>query len=311
MRCFCALALFLVLGGAAAAAEGATGVAASAPAQSLTGTTNLWFPVGEGLVYRIYWGVIPVGKARIQTSWVQDGTQTLFAVRYRARSNRVLALLYPIDDRAELLVNPASFLPLRYTLNISEGHHRSLEVTTFDHRRLTGTWESVWKKKRKTFALEPDTRDIVTFLYHARQRKLSTGDKAQYRVMADDKIYDLWLQVLKSETIRLPGFNKVLSLKIKPTAAFNGLFVRKGEMVVWISADPRSILLKLEASLPFANIRAILSEVYGPGDDFWTTTTQRLIASGEIEKDDAEVETSLRELDSPAVVVQPPPVGSP
>ena len=301
----CALALALMF----AAGTGAAGETNGVPAAPLPppATTNLWFPVGEWLVYQVYWGVIPVGKARIQTSWVQEGTQTLFSVRYRARSNRVLALLYPIDDRAELLVDPKTFLPLTYTLNISEGRHRSLEITTFDHHALVGTWESVWKQKRKTFRLESDTRDIVTFLYHARQRPLTPGEKAGYRVMADDKIYDLWLQALEKEPVRLPGFGKVTALKIKPTAAFNGLFVRKGEMVVWVSTDPRYILVKLEASLPFANIHAVLTEVHGPGKDFWTTTTQRLIESGDIEKDDSEVEKSLRELDLLAAPDKPAP----
>jgi hypothetical protein len=297
LRQSCALAVGAWIVSAAAVADETNLPAATRPPPPASGPTNLWFPVGEGLVYRTYWGVIPVGKARIQSAWLQAGTQTLFSVRYRARSNRVLALIYPIDDRAELLVDPISFLPLRYTVNMSEGRHRSLEVTTFDHQALVGTWESVWSKKKKTFPLESDTRDIVTFLYHARQRQLAAGEKSKYRVMADDKIYDLWLEALKEETLRLPGFGKVSSLKIKPTAAFNGLFVRKGEMRVWISTDPRRILLKLEADLPFANIRAVLSEVHGPGEDFWTTTTKRLIDSGDIEKDDAEVEKSLRELD--------------
>ncbi len=301
----CALAAGLWIAAGARAADETNGIPV-APAPALPpAATNLWFPVGEGLVYRVYWGVLPVGKARIQSSWVQEGTQTLFSLRYRARSNRVLAVIYPIDDRAELLVDPATFLPLRYSLNISEGRHRSLEVTTFDHQALVGTWESVWKKQRKTFRLESDTRDFVTFLYHSRQSQLAPGEKHQYRVMADDKIYDLWLEGLKKETVRLHGFGKVAALKMKPTAAFNGLFVRKGEMVGWVSTDPRHILLKLEADLPFANIHAFLTEVHGPGDDFWTQTTQRLIDAGDIERDDAAVEKSLSDMDLLATPEKP------
>ena len=87
--------------------------------------------------------------------------------------------------------------------------------------------------------------------------------------MADEKIYDLWVNVQKREKVELPAYGPVDCLKLEPEAAFNGLFVRKGRMWVWISADPRCVATRIEASIPVANVHAVLQSVTGPGKDRW------------------------------------------
>ncbi len=229
----------------------------------------LWFPVGETLVYRVYWGVVYVGYTEITTEWVEVDGRRLLLIRYRSLSNSVLAKLYPVDDIIESLIDPATFLPVSFMKDMKEGRHRSHEVTTFDYRTLTARWESKIKQKIKTFALERDTRDLVSFIYHFRTRTFQPGQQAQYRVMADEKIYDLFVKATAFEPVKLRRYGKVDSMRLDPEAAFNGLFVRKGRMIVWVSRDPRCLCTKIEAVLPFANARVLLDEVRGPGDDFW------------------------------------------
>lgn len=89
--------------------------------------------------------------------------------------------------------------------------------------------------------------------------------------MADEKIYDLWITADKNESVDLPGYDPMECIKIEPEAAFNGLFVRKGRMWAWISNDPRCLAARVEASIPVANVHAVLISVEGPGEDFWVT----------------------------------------
>jgi hypothetical protein len=261
-------------------------------------------PVGEELVYRVYWGVVPVAKAKIAVSRQKLGERDVLAIRYRAKSNRVLAWVYPVDDSAECLLDSQTLLPIRCTINLREGRHKSEEITSFDHSHLTATWRSVTKDKTKTFPIEADSRDLISFLYFLRPRHFEEGQKYHFRPMADEKLYDLWIKTLKHETASLPGFGKVKSLKMEPSAAFNGLFIRKGRMWIWTSNDERNVLTRVEASLPVANIKAILTEVHGGPTDFWSTTTEKLVQSGKIESDDPEVEESLQELGAPAPQVK-------
>jgi hypothetical protein len=266
---------------------------------SLTGTperlavpTNLWFHIGEELVYRIYWGNVPVGSTRITTQWALEDQRKLIVIRYRTLSNKIIDTLYPVDDTIETYVDPVTFLPVRFVKRLNEGRHRYHEVTTFDYSNRVAHWESLIKKKTKTFALESDTRDLVSFMYLLRSVPFHPDSSHQYRVMADDKTYDLWVKIAGPEPVRLNTFGAVNSLRFDPEAAFEGIFVRKGKLTAWVSTDDRRLCTRMVGSVPVASINVLLTEVYGPGNDFWTQTTRQKIDAGEIKPLEFPVEPS-------------------
>ena len=229
------------------------------------------WPVGEKLSYKLYWGMIPVGSAVVVTEWTEFEGQRLLAIRLRTVSNKVIEKIYPVNDTIESLIDPATFLPVQFTKNMSEGSQRRHEITRFDRTNLIARWESLTKKETRVFKIEADTRDIPSFMYFMRARRFEPGKRDHFKVMADEKIYDLWINSLKKESVDLPAYNRVDCIKIEPEAAFDGLFVRKGRMWAWISNDPRRLASQAEVSIPVANVHAVLLSVEGPGGDFWIT----------------------------------------
>lgn len=230
---------------------------------------ELWFPVGEEMTYKIYWGLIPVGKTIVTTGWeVKDG-RTVLVIRHRTRSNKVIATMYPVNDLLETIIEPMSFRPISFMKDLHEGKTRYHEITTFDYDALKGHWRSLLSTKAKDFDIEPDTRDIVTFMYYMRSKTFRPGEQSHYRVMADEKVYDLYLDVKKPETVDLDGFGRVQSLRLEPQAKFEGLFVRKGKMTIWVSRDARAVCTQVKASVPVGSVRVVVAEVKGPGDDLW------------------------------------------
>ena len=230
---------------------------------------DVGWPVGEKLTYRIYWGYIPVGSAAATVDWADYQGQRVLAIRFRTISNRFVEKLYPVDDTIESLVDPATFLPLRFTKNLSEGKNRHHEVTTFDRTNLVAHWKSMISGKERTFKIDASTRDIPSFMYSMRTGRFAVGSKERYQVMADEKIYDLWINVKETETLKLTPFGQVKTLKAEPEAAFQGLFVRSGKIWVWISDDKRSLAAQIVGSVPVASIRVVLVNVEGPGNDRW------------------------------------------
>ncbi len=230
----------------------------------------LGFPVGEILRYRIHWGIVPVGACQVSTFWTELDGRRVLRIRVRTKSNRVIASVYPVDDVLETDVDPQTFLPLRFVKNLSEGKHRYHEVTVFDHAEGVARWASLITGRKKIIPIEPETRDILSFMYWRRQRPLDSGTTEQTRVMADNKIYDLWLTIGGIESVKLPAFGRVPSQRIEPDAAFQGLFVRKGRITLWTSADERRVLTRLVGAVPVAKIEAVLCDVRGPGEDTWT-----------------------------------------
>lgn len=258
----------------AASAEPTNGPAPGAmPAMagSNAAPPELWFPVGETLTYRAYWGVIPVAESVVTTEWFQDNGETLLLIRYRTRSNKVLATLYPVDDVIEAVIEPATFRPRLFMKDMREGRHHDHEITTFDYTRGLARWESLTKGKVKEYPIDPNIRDLVSFLYWMRNQRFSPGYEGTFRVMADEKVYDLFLKAdPRYATVDLPAYGKVKCLRIEPQAAFQGLFIRKGRMWLWISQDRgRSVVTQIRASLPVADVHIVLCSVTGPGDDTW------------------------------------------
>jgi len=244
---------------------GATGTLAADNDQVVTAA----FPIGEELVYTIHWGILSVGTTKITTSWVDNDGRRLLLIRYVTESNSVLEKVYPVKSVIEALVEPDTFLPVLFSQNSTEGRHRTYEVTRFDFDKRIAYWESKLTGKRRIYAIEDDTRDLVTFLYFVRASRFEPGDEREYRVMADGRLYDLLVKAEAEESIKLKRYGKVKSVRIEPRAAFKGLFVRKGRMTIWVSRDPRSLCTQLEVEVPIASVRAKLDRVRGPGNDDW------------------------------------------
>lgn len=229
----------------------------------------LWFPVGEEMLYDIYWGKLHVGESRVWVEWEEEDGRKLLAIRMRTRSNRVLSTLYPVDDYVESLVDPEPFLPVRFTKQISEGRYRAHEITEFDYAAGLAHWRSVRNGKTQSFPISEDIRDIPTLMYFLRRENFSPGDRREFDVMADEKVYRLTAKALKVEAVRLRNYGRVPSIKIEPIASFGGIFVRKGRMWLWVSTRGRRLATRISVEVPVARVHLYLREVRGPGASEW------------------------------------------
>lgn len=240
------------------------------PVESKSERYKLWFPVGECLTYRIRWGPFTVGNTRVNSEWIEKDGKDLLAIRVRTRSTPFFDRIYRVDDFIESIVDPVTFRPLSFTKNLSEGRYRLHEITTFDHKGGMAHWQHLLKDKSLDFAIESDTRDLLSFMYYMRSQKFEPGKTYHFRVMADEKLYDLDVIAKDIEKVSLRNFGKVESLRVEPKAKFQGLFVRAGKLQLWVSNDDRFLCTTATARVPFGTIRAVLMKVEGPGDDFWS-----------------------------------------
>jgi hypothetical protein len=231
---------------------------------------GIWFPVGEKLTYQVYWGMFPVAETRVTSEWIDEGDRTLLAIRVTTKSYALLETIYPVDDFIESVVDPETFLPLRFSKRLSEGRYRLNEITTFDHDRRMASWKHLIKKDARDFAIEDDTRDLLSFMYFMRSRKLEPNRLYHQRLMADEKLYDLYINTRNYVNVNVSGFGNVRSLFIEPEAKFQGFFVRVGRLLVWISDDQRCLCVRAVAKAPvIGSIKLLLYKVEGPGNDAW------------------------------------------
>lgn len=233
-----------------------------------------WFPVGETLTYKVCWGIFPVAETRVTAELIEEeedeNTRILLALKVTTRSYTILDVIYPVNDYIESIVDPATFLPLRFVKNLSEGRYRLHEITTFNHKAHTAHWKHLVKKDEKTFAIEDDTRDLLSFMYFMRSQKLAPNKSYTYQLMADEKLYDLFVNTRDYVNISIPGFGALRTLSIVPEAKFQGFFVRVGKLQVWLATDERCLAVKAIAKAPvIGSIKLLLDKVEGPGNDSW------------------------------------------
>ena len=231
---------------------------------------KFWFPVGEEIEYEVFWGIFMVGEATAKAEWINRDGRRLLSLNVRAKTNGLVEKLYPVEEYLESVLDPVTFLPLSFEKDSHEGSRHYHELTTFDHAAKKGFWRSLLKDKSKEFDIEADTRDLMGLMYWIRKDPIRDGETRQYRVMTDEKMYELVVEAGKKEKVKLDEYGKVRCIKMEPKGKFNGMFVRKGRMFLWLSDDSRYTICRATASVPVASIKIMLKRVRGPGDDFWT-----------------------------------------
>lgn len=245
------------------------GVTAGAATNGVVASTNFCFPVGEKLVYRLYWGVIPVGAAEMTAEWGEEDGKQYLVLRATARTTSVVAKIYPVNDVIESVVDPETLLPVKYVQRLHEGRHVRDDDVLFFHEDKVARWECPSKGERRDIPIAGDTRDVLCLAYVLRCKGFGSGEKAKYRVFVDNKLYDLELAGVGTDEVSVDGIGKVRCLEVEPKAKFGEIFVRKGKVGLWFSEDARRICTKMVGKVPVANVKAILTGVEGPGEDFW------------------------------------------
>jgi len=235
---------------------------------------ELWFPVGEKLTYQVYWGIFPVAETVVTSAWIEEEqeeeTRILLSIKITTKSYALLDAIYPVNDFIESVVDPATFTPLRFARRLSEGRYRLNEITVFNHKEHIAHWKHLVKNDARDFAIENDTRDLLSFMFFMRSQKLEPNRTYQRRLMADEKLYDLYINTKNYVQLNVSKFGSVRCLYIEPEAKFQGFFVRVGRLQVWNSDDKRCLCLKAVAKAPvIGSIKLLLNKVEGPGDDSW------------------------------------------
>ena len=234
----------------------------------------LYFPVGEELVYQIYWGIIPVGTTTIATEWTAINGKKLLAIRYKSRTNRIFGTIYPVDDTVDSIINPETFLPLSSNFCLTRRNSKSEQTVTFHHDRLKAEMVTASTGKTNELDIAADTRDMLTLLYYLRSFGAATNQIRQFRVVIDTGLLDLKIKAYNYEDIDLDVFGKVSCIRMEPIANLDTLLIEDGRVIAWVAPE-RCLATKMTIKAPLANVSIELDEVRGPGSDFWSKAMQK------------------------------------
>ncbi|MEW6584035.1 MAG: DUF3108 domain-containing protein [Nitrospirota bacterium] len=215
------------------------------------------FRVPEKFIYDLTWAGIKAGTASLES--LDEGDKV--RIVSTARSADWVSMFYTVDDRIEstLSKNTKSAVgqPLRYRLRIREGRHRRDKEVLFSAGADRATYIDHLKNQRKEYPLPGLAFDPISSFFYVRLAKLVVGEPVFVTIFDSKKVWNVEVQVLRKERVSLQigTFDTVV---IRPVLKSEGIFFRKGDILIWLTDDMRRIPVKLQTKVAVGNITATL-----------------------------------------------------
>ena len=221
---------------------------------------------GERLTYNIKWGAVDGGQAILSVKRKEQlgpGGPEVWNIQCRTRSNAFVSMFYEVRDDIKTLIDAKEGFSRLFDMDKNEGSFHGSERIEFDYDKNQANYTRVEKgffsdkTRNRVIALPGKVHDPLSCLYYARGLDLKPGSEHRLTVNTSKKNWVMILKVLRKEEQFLEGLGTVQALVIEPEAQFQGLFVRKGKMTVWLEEQTK-IPLMMKVQVPIGAVTATL-----------------------------------------------------
>lgn len=217
------------------------------------------FAAAERLEYNLFWGGIKAGRATLEMARTAEGVKIVST----ANSADWLSLFYTVDDRVESVLSATSNsellgTPLRYRVKLREGRHRRDKEVVFDNTRYRAVCQDFIEKERSEVEFRGRFFDPLSCLYYVRRVPPEIGKTMHVEVFDNKRLWNVEVKFLRRERVQTPAgdFDTVL---IKPMLKSEGLFIRKGDIYIWLSSDARRLPVKMQTKMKLGSVTALLA----------------------------------------------------
>ncbi len=211
--------------------------------------------VGERFGYDVKFGFMKAGSAVMTVTGVEVVRgRPAWRARFTVRGG-YLALR--VDDVLETWMDAVTLSSLRFSQDFSEiGRDRQKLFDIFPER---GTYIQHGKPEKPTV---PAPLDDGSFLFFIRTVPLEIGMTYEFnRYFIPDR-NPVKVRVLRRERISVPAgtFDCIV---LQPIIKAKGIFSESGQAELWLTDDPRRIMVQMKSKLPFGSLNLYLKTVAG------------------------------------------------
>ena len=227
---------------------------------------RLPFHPGEKLTYVVSWSnIISAGSAVLEVRKEKNkDDEDVLQFTSTARTTGMVNTFYPVTDTVHSIVDERTFQSISYDLTSRHGKRRKKRTLVFDHKAKVAT--SIENGVKETVIIPENTQDALSSLYYIRkQPEFIDGKVITVNVNDSGKNWAVDVYVLGRERIETPvgEFN---TIKLKTYPKYEGVFMHKGEIFIWITDDTRRIPMLMKSTISIGSIVATLSDMK-LGDD--------------------------------------------
>ncbi|HAA12979.1 MAG TPA: DUF3108 domain-containing protein [Cytophagales bacterium] len=214
--------------------------------------------LGEKVQYKLYYGLIPVGKAQIFifNDLYRINRRDCYRIDVQAKTVGAVDWLAQVEDTWGAYIDKVSLLPHMAYRDISEGDFKRKEIVRYDHRTQT-VEVKILNNKTGQFH-EPNyyhvplyIRDLVSGMMAVRSIPFDTvqiGDTLQADAFFEETLYDFKVIYDGQEEIKTK-IGRMMAHRLVPIMPDNPVFDGENSVVCWVSADSNQIPIRMEADM--------------------------------------------------------------
>ena len=225
---------------------------------------NTTFISGEKLTYKIFynWSFIwvPAGEVYFTLS----ETDSTYVADIIGKSYPSYDTVFKVDDRYQSIIDKSTLLPKQFVRDIKQGKYFRYDSLVFDQKGLAVSefyGKSEEKAKWSRFDLNNCTQDLISILYHLRNRDISNiskGDKLPVSFFFSKKLYELDIDIVDIRNKKIKDLGKYNVIHTRPELITGSVFSEDSVMDVWVSHDENKLPLLIESPVVVGKVKAVL-----------------------------------------------------
>ena len=220
------------------------------------------FKPGEKLTYEISWSnIVTAGTAVLEVNEEKlPNGRMAYKFIATSRSVGVVDRVYPVNDRVQSIFDPQVMQSLSFSLNESHGKRKRIRGLVFDHAGRTVV-RTLNNDPPLTFTIPDPVQDALSSLFYLRTMEDFTIGKIHVIPVHDsDKNWSVEVQTLGREKVKTPA-GKFSTIKVKTFPKYEGVFMNKGEIFIWLTDDSRKIPVLMKSTLSIGSIMTTLTDM--------------------------------------------------
>lgn len=107
---------------------------------------------------------------------------------------------------------------------------------------------------------DPALWDVISAFYYMRTQPLIPGQTVYLNVFDSNKFLTVEVNVLAKEKVRLSEGREVDTVKIRPVLKSDGIFQKKGDILIWLTDDSKRTPVRVETDVPVGKVVAKLKD---------------------------------------------------
>jgi len=211
--------------------------------------------INESMKFDIYWMGIYVGSAIVSVK----GNSSEITITSMVKSASFISNFYYVNDHAESKIEYGK--PKQFKLVQVEGKYRGNKETIFDYNQKEIIFINHLKNNTTYHkGIDKVFMDVLSGFFYLRTLPINLKEPVSIDIFDSNKFTTVQVQPIKEEKIELSNKKEVDAIVIKPLLDTEGLFKRKGDIIIWLSKDDSKIPLKIETKVPVGRVTAELKE---------------------------------------------------